>query len=56
MFTHVTESGVIYEVALPEEEARRRVAGIVRKLYPAFLELRADARKAEEAAEREATS
>lgn len=46
MFTHVTESGVVYEVAVPEEEARQRVATIIGKLYPAFI--RASARGGEE--------
>ena len=48
MLTHVTGSGVVYEVAPPPEEVERRMAMLIRELYPTWLELRASAREAED--------
>ena len=48
MLTHVTESGVVYEVVPPPEEVQRRMVTLIKKLYPTFLELRASASGAEE--------
>ena len=47
MLTHVTDTGVIYIVTVPQEEVDRRMATLIKALYPTFLELRASAREAE---------
>lgn len=47
MLTHVTETDVVYEVAIPQAEVLRRMATLIKALYPTFLELRASACEAE---------
>lgn len=48
MLAHVTDTGVRYEINVSRDEARRRVAAIIRALYPTFLDLCASARGAED--------
>ena len=47
MLAHVTDSGVIYEVEISQEEVEQRMSALIGKLYPTFLELRAPSRGAE---------
>lgn len=41
MLTHVTGDGVVYEIYVPQEEAQRRMAGMIRFLWPTYLRIAA---------------
>ena len=51
MLRHVTDTGVVYEVTVSQEEVDRRMATIIRKLYPTWLEIQAKRASASEAEE-----
>ena len=48
MITHATDSGIVYEVEISQEEVEQRMAALIGKLYPTFLDLCASGRGAEE--------
>ena len=56
MIIHTTDTGVRYEVNISQEEIDRRMAELIRKLYPTWLEQRAPARGAESRGEVVGTS